>query len=225
MHKQKIYLFFIMITSLFIISCQKNHITYLHQAQIDALTPNDIWQFNQQICEMEDHNAVLLRSNHPLQKRLNHITESLPKTVNNQTINYKIYVNPEPYAWSTLNGCVRLSSQIINILNDDELKAALIHEIAHIKLQHSLARFNQAKEIEVNTNGEMILVSPATLMVEQELEADNFAMQWLANNHVNVYALLSMLDKLVDYQKVTNSTHPQISARKSNFFNKINKLR
>ncbi|MGQ7116108.1 M48 family metalloprotease, partial [Escherichia sp. TWPC-MK] len=42
-------------------------------------------------------------------------------------------------AWAMANGCVRVYSGLMDMMNDNEIEGVLGHELGHVALGHSLA--------------------------------------------------------------------------------------
>lgn len=202
-------------------ACQTNKITVMNHEQLQLLTDEQIIQFNQQSCARQDRYEVLASPSHALQQHLNNIVHPLPKSINNQILNYRVYINTQPAAWASLNGCVRVTSGLLKNLNDNEVQAVLAHEIGHVALKHSIKAFRAAKSAEVMSNNEIILLTPQSLTQQQELEADEFAINLLKQHHLNLDGLITMLDKLNHHQKQASHTHPDMIARKQALIRKI----
>lgn len=206
----------IIITFLMLLSaCQHNPSTILSEQELQQLTSTQIMHINQQSCLQQDKYAVMVRPTHKLQQYLDTLTQSLPQSIANQTLNYRVYLHTQPDAWATSNGCIRITSSLLNHLTAQEVQAVIAHEIGHIALHHSEQRFQMAKYVEIKDNGEIMLLVPKTLSWQQELEADRYAVLLLKQHHIDPNGLISMLDKLSDYHKEQSQSHPSILIRKN----------
>jgi len=68
----------------------------------------------------------------------------MPTTVNGKTANYKVYMTKDVNAWAMANGCIRVYSGLMDLMNDDELRGVIGHEIGHVALGHSKSRMQTA---------------------------------------------------------------------------------
>lgn len=205
-------------------SCQSNNKTVMNAQQLQQLSEQQIIDFNQQSCARQDRYEVLASVSHKLQSHLDQITASLPNSINGRPLNYRVYLNTQPGAWSTLNGCIRVTSGLLKNFTNNEIQAVLAHEIGHIALNHSIKSFRAAKSAEIMNNGEIFLFTPQSLTQQQELDADQFAINLLNQYHINPNGLISMMNKLNHHQKQASLSHPDIIARKNAIINKVQSL-
>ncbi|XKM14208.1 M48 family metalloprotease [Orbaceae bacterium ac157xtp] len=204
--------------SLFILllgGCQVAKVETISQAELSQLTNNNIRDYNKLACSEQDKHEVMALPSSPLQKRVDRLVKVFPTNINNTPITYRVYLNTVPTAWASLNGCVRINSGLINMLDDNELQAVIAHEVGHIVLKHSISAFKNAKVAEVNTTtGKIMLINEQTLVWEQEFAADQYAYTFFEESHFDTDAIISMLSKLGNYQKTNNSAYPDIALRK-----------
>ena len=69
--------------------------------------------------------------------RLQKLAKSLGASVNGQPANYKVYITKDVNAWAMANGCIRVYSGLMDMMNDDEVLGVVGHEIGHVALGHS----------------------------------------------------------------------------------------
>ncbi|MFQ1017546.1 M48 family metalloprotease [Gilliamella sp. BG7] len=160
---------------LFLISCfsiillvgcqnQNNEVVLtITSEQIKHLSEQDIEAIGAQVCADSDKRSVIANDNSWLNQKLERLTGTLPKKINNIEVNYKVYLNTDPNAWSTASGCIRINSGLIKLLNDNELQAVLAHEQAHIALKHAIKSFRLAPYVEITNNDVVILVKKRLL--------------------------------------------------------------
>ncbi|WP_392561482.1 M48 family metalloprotease [Orbus sturtevantii] len=194
----------------------------LNHQQLIGLNNEQIILLNQQRCQHQDSYEIKVKQSHPLQQYLAQLIQPFPSTLNGKVFNYQIYFNSQPNAWSSLNGCIRINSGLLKILNEPEIQAVIAHEIGHIVLDHSISQFHHAQSAEIKNNGEIVLFVPQSLARQQEIDADSYAIDLLKQLNINPNVLINMLDKLSDSQKPQSNSHPTIMIRKSNLINKIN---
>jgi putative metalloprotease len=126
-------------------------------------------------------------------------------------LNYKVYLGSNVNADSTADGSIRVYSGIMDIVTDDELLFMIGHEIGHIKLGHSakgmrtaLAASGWSKAAGVVGGagglGSMLgNVVNAQHSQAQEIEADDYGMQFLKKNQLNTAAASTFLRKLGNF--------------------------
>ena len=78
--------------------------TRVSSEQIKQLSDNDIFAISQQACVENDKRAIIAPDYNFLSKRLSNLTQNLPQKINNIELNYQVYFDSEPNAWSTVNG-------------------------------------------------------------------------------------------------------------------------
>ena len=52
-------------------------------------------------------------------------------------VNYKVYMTKDVNAWAMANGCVRVYSGLMDLMNDDEVRGVVGHEMGHVALGHT----------------------------------------------------------------------------------------
>ncbi|CTV47312.1 peptidase%2C M48B family [Escherichia coli] len=93
---------------------------------------------NQGCAEMDSGNQVASKSS-KYGKRLAKIAKALGNNINGTPVNYKVYMTSDVNAWAMANGCVRVYSGLMDMMNDNEIEGVLGHELGHVALGHSLA--------------------------------------------------------------------------------------
>ena len=189
---------------------------------VKFLSEQDILAISQQACNEMDHRATIPANNHALSKRLNKIAKTLPNNINNNEINYKVYLNTEPNAWSTANGCIRVNSGLIKLLTDNELQAVLAHEQGHIALKHAIKSFRQAPYIEITDKAnEIIIMVKQEIAQQYEVEADEYALNLLLKEKIDSIGLVNMLSKMPIHASEYPTSHPSNLHRKNNILDKL----
>jgi Zn-dependent protease with chaperone function len=101
-------------------------------------------------------------------------------------------------AFALPSGIVVMTDQLVELSkSDDELRAVLAHEVGHVRGRHALRHLLQAAGVtaiatallgDVSSISGILSAAPALLDAKNsrdfETEADNFARQWLKDNHV-----------------------------------------
>ncbi len=109
-----------------------------------SLSDGDIATMSDQSCAAMDQKNQIAPANSKYTVRLNQVVRAMPTTVNGKTANYKVYTTPDVNAWAMANGCIRVYSGLMDLMNDDELRGVIGHEIGHVALGHSKSRMQTA---------------------------------------------------------------------------------
>jgi Zn-dependent protease with chaperone function len=113
-------------------------------------------------------------------------------------------------AFALPSGIVVMTDELVELSkSDDELKAVLAHEIGHVRGRHALRHLLQAAGVtaiatallgDVSSISGILSAAPALLDAKNsrdfETEADNFARQWLKENHVEESSFDAILCRL-----------------------------
>lgn len=179
--------------------------------------------------------------------RLAKIIKGMPKDVNGVTINYKVYLTEEVNAWAMNNGCVRVYAGLMKLMNDNEVRGVVGHEIGHVALGHSKAAMQTAysaaaarQAAAASGNQAAVALSGSVLgdMAEklvkaqfsqvQESAADDFSFDLLVAGKFNQLGLATAFEKLAKLGDTNSmfSSHPSSSARAKHINDRIaaNKL-
>ncbi|OCG03991.1 M48 family metalloprotease [Gilliamella sp. wkB112] len=195
----------------------------LSSEQIQTLSEQDILAISEQACSEVDKHAIIVSDSHALNQRLYAVAQTLPTTINNIEVNYKVYLDAEPNAWSTANGCIRVNSGLIKQLTDNELQAVLAHEQAHIALKHTINSFQQAPYIVITDKAdETVIIMKEQISQQYEMNADYYAFNLLVSEKINPMGLISMLVKMPIHSVAQSTSHPSTLARINNILRKLN---
>jgi len=113
-------------------------------AKAMSLTDGDIAAMSDQSCAAMDQKNKIAPANSRYTTRLNQVVRAMPTSVNDKTTNYKVYMTSDVNAWAMANGCIRVYSGLMDLMNDDELRGVIGHEIGHVALGHSKGRMQTA---------------------------------------------------------------------------------
>lgn len=128
---------------------------------------------------------------------------------------------------------VVLDDLVALVEDDDDLNAVLAHELGHVQYRHGLKMLLQGSVVALTMTAwlgdvsAMLAVLPTTVLQSRysrafEIEADDYAMQQLKARHIDPARLATMLERLVQRQKVEHgdtsdsgwlSSHPAPDAR------------
>ena len=84
------------------------------------------------VVEWMDNNNTIAAEDTDYYKRLAGLVSAKYVNVDGTELNYKVYVNPEANILATSDGSIRIYSGMMDMLNDDELLAAISTQIGHI---------------------------------------------------------------------------------------------
>ena len=104
--------------------------------QAYSLSDAQVKTLSDQACKEMDAKAKIAPANSEYSQRLNKIAAALGDNINGQPVNYKVYETKDVNAFAMANGCVRVYSGLMDLMNDNEVEGVLGHEIGHVALGH-----------------------------------------------------------------------------------------
>lgn len=113
----------------------------------------------------------------------------------------------------TDGGTIYLCREMVNLLNLDELRGVLYHEVSHIILDHPSKMLEYDKQLEGLPKDKKYSLM-AQYRNESEMEADSLAVELLIEKDKPV-KLIQSLHKTTRYSKQT-FTHPSLIQREEN---------
>ncbi|PHM39851.1 metalloprotease [Xenorhabdus mauleonii] len=105
--------------------------------QAATLGDADVKHIADQSCHEMDAKNKIAPASSQYTKRLNKIAKALGNEVNGTPVNYKVYLTKDVNAWAMANGCVRVYSGLMDMMNNNEVEGVLGHEMGHVALGHS----------------------------------------------------------------------------------------
>ncbi|MCV5978822.1 M48 family metalloprotease, partial [Escherichia coli] len=78
-----------------------------------------------QACKEMDAKAKIAPANSEYSQRLNKIAAALGDNINGQPVNYKVYETKDVNAFAMANGCIRVYSGLMDLMNDNEVEAVI----------------------------------------------------------------------------------------------------
>ena len=124
----------------------------------------------------------------------------------------KIDTCDKPNAY-TNGGNIYLCQETVDLLEPDELRGVLYHEVSHIILDHPSKTLEYDKQLECLPKDKKYFLM-ARYRNDRELEADALAVELLIENNRPV-TLIQSLHKTTRYSKQT-FTHPSLIQREEN---------
>jgi len=199
-----------------------------------TLTDAEVKDISEKSCVALDAKSKIAVPKSKEALRLAKIVKGMPKDVNGVTINYKVYLTEEVNAWAMNNGCVRVYSGLMKLMNDNEIRGVVGHEIGHVALGHSRAAMQTAysaaaarQAVAASGNQSAVALSGSVLgeMAEklvkaqfsqvQESAADDYSFDLLAAGKYNLTGLATAFEKLAKLGDSNSmfSSHPASSDR------------
>lgn len=109
-----------------------------------TLSDAEVKDLSDKSCAALDATAKVAAPKSKEAARLAKLVKALPAAVNGVPVNYKVYLTEEVNAWAMNNGCVRVYSGLMKLMNDDELRGVIGHELGHVALGHAKASLQTA---------------------------------------------------------------------------------
>ncbi|MDM0115863.1 M48 family metalloprotease [Variovorax sp. J22R133] len=201
-----------------------------------SLTDGEIASMSDQSCAAMDQKNQIAASGSAYATRLANVVKAMPSTVNGKPAVYKVYMTKDVNAWAMANGCIRVYSGLMDLMNDDELRGVIGHEIGHVALGHSKSRMQAAattstlRNLATAAGGTVGAVSQsmagdlgekflnAQFSQVQESAADNYSFDLLTQRKLERKGLVTGFQKLASASGGGSGTsmlssHPPSSAR------------
>lgn len=226
--------------TLFLSGCQSMNSDGLVTSSVGALqayTLSDaqVKQLSDEACKQQDSKAKLAPANSVYTQRLTKISKSLGNNINGMPVNYKVYLTKDVNAFAMANGCIRVYSGLMDMMNDNEVEGVLGHEMGHVALGHvkkgmQVAMGTNAVRIAAASMGGVIgdlsqsqlgdlgekLVN-AQFSQRQESEADDYSYDLLRQRNISPAGLATSFEKLASLNSGHASSmlddHPSSSGR------------
>lgn len=199
-----------------------------------SLSDEQVRQYGAQMAKYYDQEARIAPAGNAYAKRLVALTRGLEED-GGVRLNYKAYLTSDINAHVTPDGSVRLYTGLMDLMNDDELRFVIGHEIGHVTHEHQRKRLqtalaaSAAQEAAAASGNEKVAMladsALGDLVVEvitaqhsqgNEKEADDYGLQFMARHKYNKAASVTALEKLAALSSGTAawlSTHPDPKKR------------
>ncbi|WP_459618263.1 metalloprotease LoiP [Bordetella sp. 2513F-2] len=185
-------------------------------AKAVSLSDADLIQLSDAACKESDAGSRVAPAGSKYAKRLTKIMRGFGNmTLNGQKVNYKVYLTDEVNAWAMGNGCVRVYSGLMDMMNDDELRGVIGHEMGHVALGHSKKAMQTAYAVSAARSaaasaGNSVVASlsasqlgdltekfiNAQFSQSQEYAADDYSFELLTQKKMNRQGLATAFEKL-----------------------------
>lgn len=186
-------------------------------------------------CKQMDGQNPIAGASSKYTKRLKIIAKVLGNNIDGTPVNYKVYLTSDVNAFAMANGCVRVYSGLMDMMNDNEVEAVLGHELGHVSLGHSRKAMQTAyatvaaRDAVSATSGVASALSQSQLgdiaegainsafSRSQESDADDFSYDLLKKRGISTQGLASSFDKLASLSgpesKSLFASHPPSADR------------
>lgn len=179
-----------------------------------SLSDSDVAAMSDQSCAAMDQKNQIAPANSKYTQRLNQLVRQMPTAINGKPAVYKVYMTNSVNAWAMANGCIRVYSGLMDLMNDDEVRGVLGHEIGHVALGHSKSRMqtayaaSAARALAGSAGGVVGQLSQsqagdlaekfinAQFSQAQESAADNYSFDLLTERRLERKGLVTAFDKL-----------------------------
>lgn len=203
-------------------------------AKAATVSDTEIIEASRQMMVYQDKQNKLAPSGDKYAKRLAALTAKHTKE-DGLNLNFKVYISPTVNAFATPDGSVRVYSGLMDLMNDDELRGIIGHEIGHAKLGHSASAMktaylaSAARKAAGSTDGAVGVIANTQLggMFEsvlnaqfsqsQETASDDYGMNFLKTYKYKTTAMESAFRKIAALEgggsHSVMSSHPDSAAR------------
>ncbi|MEW5288511.1 M48 family metallopeptidase [Erwinia papayae] len=227
--------------------CQNINSTALMQSgtqafQAASLNDEQVKELSVKSCEQMDSKAQIAPANSVYSQRLAKIAAALGDNINGTPANYKVYLTKEVNAWAMANGCIRVYSGLMDLMNDNEVEGVLGHEMGHVALGHTRRAMQVAygttalrsaasslggvtatlSQSQLGELGEKLV--NAQFSQKQEVQADDYSFDLLKKRGISPLGLETSFEKLAKMENSTNSmfdSHPSSQSRAQHIKDRI----
>ncbi len=212
--------------------------------QAFSLSDQQVQALSDQACKDMDSKATIAPAGSDYVKRLNKIAAALGDNINGQPVNYKVYIAKDVNAFAMANGCIRVYSGLMDLMNDNEVEAVIGHEMGHVALGH----VKKGMQVAIGTNALRAAAASAGGIVgslsqsqlgdlgeklvnsqfsqRQESEADDYSYDLLRKRGINPTGLATSFEKLAKLEDGRQSSmfddHPGSQERAQHIRDRLN---
>ncbi len=207
-----------------------------------SLSDSDVKELTDRSCVELDSKSHVAPPGDKYAARLTSLMQGMPAVIKDQPINYKVYLTKSVNAWAMANGCVRVYSGLMDMMNDDELRGVIGHEEGHVALGHTRKAMqtayatSAARDLAGAAGGTAASLSQsqvgelaekfvnAQFSQSQESEADNYSFDLLTEHKLKREGLVTAFQKLAKLDGGKSSmlsSHPSSADRAANMQKRI----
>ena len=207
-----------------------------------SLSDADVKELTDKACVEMDSKSRVAAPGDKYATRLTNVMKGMPGTIKGQPVNYKVYLTKSVNAWAMANGCVRVYSGLMDLMDDDELRGVIGHEEGHVALGHTRKSMqtayatSAARDMAGAAGGSVASLSQSQLgeLAEkfinaqfsqtQESEADGYSFDLLTEHKFKREGLVTAFQKLAKMDGGKSSmlsSHPSSADRAANMQKRI----
>ncbi|BCG08081.1 MULTISPECIES: M48 family metallopeptidase [Buttiauxella] len=203
--------------------------------QAYTLSDAQVKELSDKSCAELDSKASIAPASSEYAQRLSKISAALGDNINGMPVNYKVYVTKDVNAFAMANGCIRVYSGLMDMMNDNEVEAVIGHEMGHVALGH----VKKGMQVALGTNAARVAAASAGGVIgslsqsqlgdlgeklvnaqfsqRQESEADDYSYDLLRKRGINPIGLATSFEKLAKEEEGRQSSmlddHPASAER------------
>lgn len=202
-------------------------------AKAASLSDQEIMDGARNMMEQLDQQAPLAPAGSKYARRLAKLTAGL-ENEDGLTLNFAVYESPEVNAFATPDGSIRIFSGLMDLMNDDELRGVIGHEIGHAKLGHAKAQMKKALLLSAGTKlagasgsaaGRAVAANARTIEAfgkaqfsqADETASDDYGFEFMKKRQYDVNAMSSAFGKLAKMDRGGGNdlmaSHPDSASR------------
>ena len=188
--------------------------------QAYSLSDAQVKTLSDQACKEMDAKAKIAPANSEYSQRLNKIAAALGDNINGQPVNYKVYETKDVNAFAMANGCIRVYSGLMDLMNDNEvvkkgMQVALGTNAVRAAAASAGGIVGSLSQSQLGDLGEKLVNSQFSQ--RQESEADDYSYDLLRKRGINPSGLATSFEKLAKLEAGRQSSmfddHPASEAR------------
>ncbi len=178
-----------------------------------SLSDEELRAHGSRMAAQMDAKAPVAPSTSPYARRLAELTAGC-REENGLALNYKVYLTREVNAFAMPDGSIRFFSGLMDMMNNDEIRYVIGHEIGHVQAGHSRKRMQLALSSSAAQQAATAAGGRAAALADSELgelfvkvvraqhsqsnenEADDLAMRFMSRHKFDRRAAVSALEKL-----------------------------
>lgn len=198
--------------------CEDVDVMLATEAGIDALkavtiSDETVRELAEQAAQYSDSRSEIAAEGDGYQQRLRKLTDEHVKQ-EGYVFDFKVYLNPEVNAFAMADGTIRIYSGLMDMMDDGELLFVIGHEMGHVMKDHVRKKLRVAYAAQAVRKGvasinggvgeiarsqiggfaEKLLT--AQFSQQEEREADDYGLDFLAKTGMEPAAAISALRKL-----------------------------